>query len=292
MTKTDDLQHFVAVADTGSFSGAATLLDVQVARVSRSVSRLEEQLQVTLFNRTTRRVELTQEGRIYLSHIREGLNMIALGEESLKQLHTTPSGLLRVDAASPFIFHQIAPHVGEFLSHYPNITLDITSHEGIIDLLEHRTDVAIRIGELQDSNLYYQTLGQSRLKLVASPDYLNEHPPITTIADLSAHKLIGFSGNTTLNRWPLKQNTTLSFSLFASSGETIRQLCLAGQGIALLSTFMCQKDITSGALTALLPEAIVSPNRRETVNAVYYKNSVVSSRVSVFLDFLKPRLTL
>ncbi len=292
MTKTDDLQHFVAVADTGSFSGAAALLDVQVARVSRSVSRLEEQLQVTLFNRTTRRVELTQEGRIYLSHIREGLNMIALGEESLKQLHTTPSGLLRVDAASPFIFHQIAPHVGEFLSHYPNITLDITSHEGIIDLLEHRTDVAIRIGELQDSNLYYQTLGQSRLKLVASPDYLNEHPPITTIADLSAHKLIGFSGNTTLNRWPLKQNTTLSFSLFASSGETIRQLCLAGQGIALLSTFMCQKDITSGALTALLPEAIVSPNRRETVNAVYYKNSVVSSRVSVFLDFLKPRLTL
>ena len=292
MTKTDDLQHFVAVADTGSFSGAAALLDVQVARVSRSVSRLEEQLQVTLFNRTTRRVELTQEGRIYLSHIREGLNMIALGEESLKQLHTTPSGLLRVDAASPFIFHQIAPHVGEFLSHYPNITLDITSHEGIIDLLEHRTDVAIRIGELQDSNLYYQTLGQSRLKLVASPDYLNEHPPITTIADLSAHKLIGFSGNTTLNRWPLKQNTTLSFSLFASSGETIRQLCLAGQGIALLSTFMCQKDMTSGALTALLPEAIVSPNRRETVNAVYYKNSVVSSRVSVFLDFLKPRLTL
>ena len=292
MTKTDDLQHFVAVADTGSFSGAAVLLDVQVARVSRSVSRLEEQLQVTLFNRTTRRVELTQEGRIYLSHIREGLNMIALGEESIKQLHTAPSGLLRVDAASPFIFHQIAPHVGEFLSHYPNITLDITSHEGIIDLLEHRTDVAIRIGELQDSNLYYQTLGQSRLKLVASPDYLNEHPPITTIADLSAHKLIGFSGNTTLNRWPLKQNTTLSFSLFASSGETIRQLCLAGQGIALLSTFMCQKDITSGALTALLPEAIVSPNRRETVNAVYYKNSVVSSRVSVFLDFLKPRLTL
>ena len=292
MTKTDDLQHFVAVADTGSFSGAAVLLDVQVARVSRSVSRLEEQLQVTLFNRTTRRVELTQEGRIYLSHIREGLNMIALGEESIKQLHTAPSGLLRVDAASPFIFHQIAPHVGEFLSHYPNITLDITSHEGIVDLLEHRTDVAIRIGELQDSNLYYQTLGQSRLKLVASPDYLNEHPPITTIADLSAHKLIGFSGNTTLNRWPLKQNTTLSFSLFASSGETIRQLCLAGQGIALLSTFMCQKDITSGALTALLPEAIVSPNRRETVNAVYYKNSVVSSRVSVFLDFLKPRLTL
>lgn len=292
MTKTDDLQHFVAVADTGSFSGAAALLDVQVARVSRSVSRLEEQLQVTLFNRTTRRVELTQEGRIYLSHIREGLNMIALGEESLKQLNTAPSGLLRVDAASPFIFHQIAPHVGEFLSHYPNITLDITSHEGIIDLLEHRTDVAIRIGELQDSNLYYQTLGQSRLKLVASPDYLNEHPPITTIADLSAHKLIGFSGNAHLNRWPLKQNTTLSFSLFASSGETIRQLCLAGQGIALLSTFMCQKDITSGALTALLPEAIVSPNRRETVNAVYYKNSVVSSRVSVFLDFLKPRLTL
>lgn len=291
-SKTEDLENFIAVVDAGGFSAAAELRGVQVARVSRSITRLEASLGVSVINRTTRRVELTQEGSIFLAHVREGMNAIERGEECLRSMHTAPSGLLRVDAASPFVFHQIAPHVGAFSQQYPDIRLDITSHEGIIDLLEHKTDIAIRIGDLKDSNLHYKLLGRSRLMLVCSPSYLDTNPSITRVSDLMQHQLIGFSGRSKLNRWPLSEVCDLTFAVQASSGETIRQLCLCGQGIALMSRFMCYQDIRRGDLVEILRGSVVTPNTREAVHAVYYKNSAVSSRILAFMDFLKPRLEL
>lgn len=291
-SKTEDLEAFLTVVDTGSFSSAANLLNQQVAKVSRAVTRLEDTLKVTLLNRTTRRLELTEEGELFLHYARDGLNVLEKGEEALRLLHHSPSGKLRVDAASPFVFHQLAPLVGEFCQTFPDITLDITSHDSIIDLLEHKTDIAIRIGDLSDSNLHARRLGKSKLHIVASPQYLAQFPASGDASTLNNHKLIGFSDSPTLNKWPLKQDINLRYSLRASSGETIRQLCLAGQGIALLSNFMIYKDINDGALVPIFSDDIISPNRRESVQAVYYKNSAVSSRVSAFLDFIQPRLTL
>ena len=115
---------------------------------------------------------------------------------------------------------------------------------------------------------------------------------IQKTATLNQHKLIGFSDAPALNKWPLNQEMALKFTLRASSGETIRHLCLAGQGIALLSNFMVHHDIKNGALVPVFQQDIVSPNRRESVQAVYYRNSAVSSRISAFLDFIQPRLTL
>jgi len=294
-SKTEDLEAFLTVVDTGSFSSAANLLNQQVAKVSRAVTRLEDTLDVTLLNRTTRRLELTEEGELFLQYARDGLNVLEKGEEALRLLKRTPSGKLRVDAASPFVLHQLAPLVGEFREAFPDITLDITSHDSIIDLLEHKTDIAIRIGDLSDSNLHARRLGKSKLHIVASPQYLEKYPLSENeggISTLNKHKLIGFSDSPSLNKWPLKQDINLQYSVRASSGETIRQLCLAGQGIALLSHFMVHKDVSEGTLVDLFSEDIVSPNRRESVQAVYYKNSAVSSRISAFLDFIQPRLTL
>ncbi|MCC2605686.1 LysR family transcriptional regulator [Planctobacterium marinum] len=291
-SKTEDLEAFIAVVDSGSFSHAAELLDLQVAKVSRAVSRLEKGLNCTLLNRTTRRLELTEEGNVFLEHIRNGLNAIECGEEAIRLLKGTPSGKLRIDAASPFILHQITPLVNDFHQAFPQVVLDITSNDDIIDLLERKTDVAIRIGELGDSNLHARTLGSSTLHMVASPDYLAKNGTLTQLNDLTQHRLIGFSRAPTLNQWPLHTNLDLSFHMYASSGETVRQLCLAGLGICLLSNFMCRKDIQSGRLAEILPGSVVSPNRRESVNAVYYRNSAVSSRIQTFLDFIQPRLSL
>jgi len=290
--KTEDLEAFLTVVDTGSFSHAASLLNQQVAKVSRAVSRLETSLEVTLLNRTTRRLELTEEGELFLRYAREGLNTLERGEEAIRLLKRAPSGKLRVDAASPFVLHQLTPLVGAFSSAYPDIELDITSHDSIIDLLEHKTDIAIRIGDLNDSNLHARRLGTSKLHLVASPEYLKANPAIGNSSTLNQHKLIGFSDAPALNKWPLNQEMALKFTLRASSGETIRHLCLAGQGIALLSNFMVHHDIKNGALVPVFQQDIVSPNRRESVQAVYYRNSAVSSRISAFLDFIQPRLTL
>ena len=290
--KTEDLEMFLTVVDSGSFSAAANLLDQQVAKVSRAVSRLENTLQCTLLNRTTRRLELTEEGHTFIKYTRDGLNTLQTGEEAIKLLKQAPSGKLRIDAASPFVLHQLVPLIAEFNTQYPHITLDITSHDSIIDLLEHKTDLAIRIGELKDSNLHAKKLGVSKLHLVASPSYLKNTPTISYTSDLTQHKLIGFTDSPKLNNWPLKSPIALNFGLTASSGETVRQLCLANQGVALLSHFMIGDDLKSGKLIEILPGSISTPNNREIVQAVYYKNSAVSSRIMAFLDFIKPLLKL
>ncbi|GEK11243.1 LysR family transcriptional regulator [Pseudoalteromonas sp. McH1-7] len=292
-SKSEDLDAFVSVVDTGSFSSAANLMDQQVAKVSRAVTRLEKSLNVTLLNRTTRRIELTEEGTLFLNYARQALNTLAQGEEALRLLRFSPAGRLRVDAASPFVLHQLTPLLKGFNNAFPAINLEITSHDSIINLLEYKTDIAIRIGDLPDSNLHARLLGRSKLHLVASPDYLEKlENPKNEPLELADHRLIGFTDAPHLNHWPLHTPQQLKFSISASSGETVRQLCIAGHGIALLSHFMVCDDIRSGKLVEVFHERIVSPNRRETVQAVYYQNSAVSSRVSAFLDYITPRLQL
>ncbi|UTW14462.1 LysR family transcriptional regulator [Marinobacterium rhizophilum] len=292
ISRTDDLEILLAVIDSGGFSAAARQLDLQVARVSRAVTRLENELDCTLLNRTTRRIELTEEGRLFIEAARAGLDRLAEAEDLLRTLKGTPSGRLRVDAATPFLLHQLVPLTGGFRASYPEVQLELMTSESIIDLIERRTDVAIRIGELSDSNLHARVLGRSPLHIVASPDYLKSAGIPATPAELQSHDLIGFAETPSLNRWPLAEPLEIQPSLCASSGETIRQLCLAGQGIALLSRFMIAEDLAQGRLITILEHEMVSPNRRERVQAVYYRNTALSSRISAYLDYIEPRLTL
>lgn len=260
--------------------------------MSRSIKRLEDTLQCTLFNRTTRNIDLTEEGARFATQIRQGLKAIEEAELALKYSKEQPSGKLRVDAASPFIIHQLTPHIPAFQKAFPEISLDITSHEGIINLIGQRTDLAIRIGPLKDSNLHARMLGKSRLHLVATPEYLANAPKLNSVDDLSHHQLIGFTDSPHLNRWPLTKELKLNFHLRANNGETIRQLCLAHQGIALLSHFMIHQELANGTFVSTLSDQVISPNPREQVQAVFYKNSAVSSRITAFLEFIQPRLIL
>ncbi|GAA4898101.1 LysR family transcriptional regulator [Ferrimonas pelagia] len=290
-TRSDDLQLLLAVVDSGSFSAAAQALQVQVAKISRAVTRLEKQLGTTLLNRTTRRLELTDEGARFVDAVRPALAGLAAAEEGLGSTQL-PAGRLRVDAASPFMQHQIVPHVGEFLRAYPDIELELSASDGVIDLLERRTDVAIRVGALQDSSLHARALGNSPLHIVASPSYLAEYGTPTAPAQLIQHRLLGFIASANLNRWPLAGGGEIQPSIAASSGITVRQLALAGEGVACLSQFMVQEDLKQGRLISVLTTDKIAQPERETVSAVYYRHSVLSPRIQVFLDFLQPRLTL
>ncbi len=147
----DDLRLFVAVVDSGTLGAAATQLGQTTSAVSRALARLEEKLATSLLTRTTRRMELTEEGRVLLQKARTILESMDEAEEAIRIRRQQPSGRLRIDAASPFILHAIVPHVAEFRALYPQITLELTSNDQVADLLEHRTDIAIRIGPLQDS---------------------------------------------------------------------------------------------------------------------------------------------
>ncbi|MEZ8348844.1 LysR substrate-binding domain-containing protein [Vibrio splendidus] len=292
LTRSDDLEMVLTVVDAGGFSAAAEALDVQVAKVSRSVSKVESQLGVSIFNRTTRRVELTEEGRQFVDSVRVGLQMIQSAEEEIVSRGELPKGRLRVDAASPFVFHQLVPLVQSFKEAYPDIELELTSNEGFVDLLEKRTDVAIRIGKLSDSTLHARPLGKSLLHIVASPDYLAKRGLPTKPEDLSSHQIVGFAGNKVLNHWPLPNQSDVAPTVTASNGETVRQLVLAGNGIACLSAFMVQEDMAAGRLIPILEQDKLANTDRERVNAVYYKSSSVSKRISAFIDFIQPRLSL
>ncbi|WP_035015013.1 LysR family transcriptional regulator [Catenovulum agarivorans] len=291
-TRSDDLEVLLAVIEFGGFSAAADALNIQVARVSRSVTKIEKALNTAILIRTTRRVMLTDEGKRFIDAVNIGLQHIQKAEEDIIAKGKMPQGKLRVDAASPFIFHQLTPHINAFNKAFPEIQIELNSNEGIVDLIEKRTDVAIRIGKLEDSTLHARALGRSPLFIVASPEYIAQNGLAQTPSELKNHKLIGFSNIKSLNKWPIKGLDSVTPTMTASNGETIRQLALSGNGITCLSGFMVSKDIKSGRLISLLEPYRLTGTDRELVNAVYYKSSSVTERVTTFIDFIKPRLTL
>ncbi|MBN3812840.1 LysR family transcriptional regulator [Paraburkholderia sp. Ac-20347] len=311
-TSTDELLVFVTVIDAGSITAAAEKLQQTVSGVSRALTRLEKQLGVALILRTTRRLQLTEEGELFLERARAILGAMEDAEEAVTRHREQPSGRLRVDAATPFMLHCIVPHVSAFAARFPEIQLELTSNERIVDLLEQRVDIAIRIGALQDSTLHARSLGVSRRRVVASPAYLAEHGVPRSLAALREQRLIGFTAPAQLNRWPLRESTAdadadnasqaplfdetaepgiaIQPTLSASSGETIRQLALAGAGIACLSDFMTADDRASGRLVTLLDDALLA--ERQPIHAVYYRSAALAARVQCFLAFIGGRLEL
>ncbi|MFL9962026.1 LysR family transcriptional regulator [Paraburkholderia sediminicola] len=296
-TSTDELLVFVTVIDSGSITAAAEKLGQTVSGVSRALTRLEKKLDTALVRRTTRRLHLTEEGEAFLQRARAILDAMEEAEESVARGRERPSGRLRVDAASPFMLHCVAPHMTAFSALYPEIRLELTSNERIVDLLEQKVDIAIRIGALQDSTLHARALGSSKLRVLASPAYLAEYGEPKTVDALRAHRLIGFTAPEYLNRWPLREgrkdnaaSLKIEPAITASSGETLRQLALSGWGIACLADFMTAADIRDERLVPILGNVLI--DERQPVSAVYYQSASLAGRVQCFLDFIAARVKL
>ncbi|MET0519376.1 MAG: LysR family transcriptional regulator [Burkholderiaceae bacterium] len=291
-TTLDELQAFATVVDSGSITAAAEQLGQTVSGISRSLSRLEKKLATTLLRRSTRRLELTEEGQAFLAHARAILGAVDEAEDQMARRRQAPAGRLRVNAATPFMLHAIVPLVPEFSRRFPQIQLELDTDDLIIDLLERRTDVAIRIGPLADSTLHARPLGSNRLRVLASPAYLAARGTPRTLAELAGHTLLGFNQPESLNRWPLRgpqgDEWPITPALTASSGETLRQLALQGQGLVCLADFMTAADRAAGALVQLLADITVDV--RQPIHAVYHRNTQLAARISSFLDFLSERL--
>ena len=291
-TTLEELQAFVAVVDGGSITAAADQLGQTVSGISRALGRLERKLETTLLRRTTRRTELTEEGQAFLLRTRAILASIDDAEEHMAARRQQPAGRLRVNAATPFMLHAVVPLVPAFRAAYPQITLELNTDEMYIDLLERRTDIAIRIGQLRDSTLHARPLCTSRLRVLASPEYLARAGKPKSVADLAGHTLLGFNEPESLNRWPLRgshgDEWPIAPSLTASSGETLRQLALEHVGLVCLSDFMTAADREAGRLVQVLARDTVEA--RQPINAVYYRNTQLAARIACFLDFLQERM--
>ncbi|AKM31177.1 LysR family transcriptional regulator [Pandoraea faecigallinarum] len=288
----DELQAFATVVDTGSITAAAQQLGLTVSATSRTLARLEEKLKTTLLRRTTRRLALTEEGKAFLQSARAIIDSVESAQEQMLTRRETPSGRLRIDAATPFMLHVIVPLVPGYRERYPEVELELNSNEGIIDLLERRTDVAIRIGRLKDSTLHSRLIGNSRVRMFASPAYLDRHGHPRKVEDLARHTLLGFTQPDSLNVWPILgvdgEPHRIEPDVMSSSGETLRQLALEGAGIVCLSEFMTVRDCESGRLVQVLVRQ--TQDVRQPINAVYYRNTAISARIASFIDYLVAEL--
>jgi len=199
---------------------------------------------------------------------------------------------VRVNAATPALDHLVAPLVADFLDEYPQVSLELTSGETVVDLIEEKVDVAIRIGILPDSSLNARLLGRSRIRVLAAPAYLERHGRPAAPAELAGHRLLGFTAPASLNTWPLRDGSQEGFvarpQVTASSGETLRHLALGGAGIVSLSDFLSGADVASGRLVPLLEAATLPWS--QPVWAVFYKQGALAPRVAALVEFLARRL--
>lgn len=286
------MEVFATVVERGSFSAAARVLGLSPSAVSRIIASMEERLGVRLVMRTTRALAITPEGEAYHHAARRILEDLSETEKAITN-QAAPSGRLRISVTLSYGRRFIVPLLAEFMDRYPRIMVDISLTDTVIDLVEERADVAIRIGPLSDSPLIARRLGESRRALVASPDYLARFGTPETPADLSHHRCIGFNFRRIDPSWPFRVDgemidLRIRPAIETNNGDTATQLAIMGAGIARVGRFNVEDAIAEGRLVELL-EAF-NPGETEPFHALYLGGAVLPARVRVFIDYLVEKL--
>lgn len=269
------------------FSAAARSLDLTPSAVSKLINRLEQRLGTRLFVRTTRALTLTEEGEAY--H-RAALRIVhELNEADQSLLGGAVRGRLCVSATLPFGRRFIAPAIPTFLERYPEVLVDLSLTDQVIDLIAQRTDVAIRTGNLAESGLLARKLAQSRMVVCASPRYLERKGVPQRPSDLKDHDCLTFNFRRAGAGWPFRESgreqpQAITGNLQLNNGDTMRDMALAGAGIARLAVFHVIADLQAGTLVPLL-EAY-NPGDLELMHAVYVGGGNVPRRVRAFIEHL------
>ncbi len=283
-----EMQTFNAVVDAGSFVKAADVLGLSKAAVSRYVGELETRLGVRLLQRTTRRLSLTEEGQVFYARSKELLAGVEEAEIEITSRSSAASGLLRVNAPVTFGIRHLAPLWGEFRTHYPKVSLDVTLADRVVDLVEEGYDVAIRIATLPSSTLISKRLTTTRMVLCASPQYLKTRGVPRHPAELASHAVISYRYWSTKDEWyfdgpqgPVSVKTKPC--LHTNNGDTCRVAALAHQGVILQPTFLVGDDLVAGTLVELMPEF---HSLEMGIYAIYPTRKHVSPKVRALIDFL------
>lgn len=291
MERSGEMEVFARVVQEGGFSAAARTLDLTPSAVSKLIARLEARLGVRLLVRTTRALSLTDEGEVY--HHAAMRILQEMNQADQQASGGAVRGRLRVSASVPFGTMFVAPAVTRFLERHPQVTVDLSLTDDVVDLLAQRTDVAIRVGTLPDSALVARRLGQSRRVICASPDYLARRGVPQRPEDLADHDCLTFNFRRARSTWPFRRGgdtigQPVSGSLQLNNGETMRQMALAGAGVARLGLFHVAEHIAAGRLVALLEAD--NPGDLENASAIYVGGGMVPHRVRMFIDHLVTEL--
>jgi DNA-binding transcriptional LysR family regulator len=286
------LEAFVKVAETRSFSEAARRLRTSKSVISRQIAGLETELGARLFHRTTRSMTLTEAGRRYFDRAARILADLEEAKLSVSQLQAAPRGKLRVNAPMSFGFLHLASALGDFISRYPEVEIDVTLNDRFVDLVEEGFDVAVRIGSLQDSSLVARKLAPIRRAICASPDYLKVRGVPASPEHLKAHDCLCNSNLPAGREWRFVTVdgkpviVEVKGPLTANNGDALKVAALKGLGFAYLPTFIVGSDLQAGALVTVLDKFIPQDL---TLNAVYPHSRHLSPKVRTFIDFLAER---
>ena len=288
----NDMVAFVRAVERGGFSAAARDLGLTPSAVSKLVTRLEDRLGVRLLNRTTRRLALTAEGESFFQRSQRILADIAEAEEEVGRSRAQPRGLLRVNTSTAFGMHQLAPALPDFLARHPEVRVELTVTDRVVDLVEEGADLGIRLGNLADSSLVARRICEVERVVCASPDYLKRHGTPKKPADLRAHNCLNMANAPALRRWPFEgrdgvEHVEVSGNVSATSADALLALALRGLGVIRLTDVIVGQAISEGRLVALFEEI----HHREALplHAVYPQGRHRSPRLTAMIDFLVER---
>ncbi|NIA71024.1 LysR family transcriptional regulator [Pelagibius litoralis] len=292
MDSLEGLPVFVRTVREGSFSAAARALDLTPSAVSKQIGRLEDRLSVRLFNRTTRRLSLTEEGAAFYERASRILTDLEDAAAAVSSLRATPQGRLRVTMPSGFGLLHFLPVLPDFLARYPELDLDIDVNDRFVDMVDEGFDVALRIGELQDSSLISRRLSANHRVLAAAPGYLHAHGAPRRIGEVADHNCLVYTYRAQRHDWHLVDETgaefvvTVSGNVETNNPTILRASALAGVGLVLLPLWLIGPDLKAGRLVQVLPR-YHGPD--SAINVVYPPGRHLSARVRCFVDFLVER---
>lgn len=295
MDKPGEMRAFVRSVELGGFSAASRDLDLTPSALSKLVTRMEDRLGVRLMNRTTRKLALTAEGEAYFASAKRILTDIEEAEAEVTRFSAQPKGLLRINVGVAFAMHQLVKALPRFLERYPDIELEITVTDRVVDLIEEGADVAIRTGNLRDSSLIAKKICDLHRVICASPAYLKKHGVPKSPEDLSHHNCVSISGAPQLRRWPFDtvdtsngqngiRSVDVTGNVSANNAETLLQLAATGVGIIRLSDVIVAESIRAGSLVPLLMD--VHHVEPLPLSAVYPHGKHKSPRVAAFVSFM------
>jgi DNA-binding transcriptional LysR family regulator len=286
--KVQEMTSFIAVVDAGSFVAAADAIGQSKAAVSRHIGDLERRLGTRLLQRTTRRLSLTPEGQAFYARCKDLLAAIAEAESELLSSRSEPGGLIRINAPQTFGVLHLAPLWGRFCEELPEITLDITLTDRVVDLIEEGYDLAIRISRLPSSTLVSRKLASTRMLLCASQPYLKKHGVPRRPSDLAAHRVISYSYLATQDEWHFTgpdgaESARINARVHTNNGDTCRRAALDHQGIVLQPDFLVGDDLKRGTLTELMPDYRAV---ELDISVVYPSRKYLPLKIRRLIDFL------
>ena len=289
MDRLTEMEAFAMVVDQGGFTDAARKLGISKSAVSKHISSLEARLGARLLNRTTRRVSPTEIGLVYYDRARRVLNDAGEADSIVTAMQSAPSGVLRLSIPTDFGTALLTPVLDSFLKGFPEISVNMVLKNRYVELISEGFDMAIRLGELEDSSLRARKITDATQRLVAAPSYFAEHGRPERIDDLASHRLLHYSNQASANVWKITapsgevRQVRGSGWLTVNDGQSLLNAAIKGLGIAYLPSYLYHRAMAAGQVEDVIPDL---PQTTLGIYAVYPPGRFTQPKVRAFVDFL------